>query len=143
MPRFYCPDCWLDFEKDYAVCPSCSFEIREFWSSKDYVEKLIVSLRHPEQSTPVRAAWLLGKIKDPRAVAPLCELVETAPDVFIARAAVGALGEIDTPESRRFLESLTNHPDRVVRNQVRKILASKRAPSWSASATCKMRKECL
>lgn len=143
MPRFYCPDCWLDFEKDYAVCPSCGFRIREFWSSKDYVEKLIVSLHHPEQSTPVRAAWLLGKIRDPRAVVPLCELVGRAPDVFIARAAVSALGEIDTPEARRFLENLTNHPDRVVRNQVRKVLASKGAPPCSTSTNCKMRKESL
>lgn len=41
MTRFYCPGCWKDFERDFSPCPSCGLDIREFWSSKDHVEKLI------------------------------------------------------------------------------------------------------
>jgi HEAT repeat protein len=97
--RFYCPCCWHDFERDEAICPYCGLDIRDFWKSKDYVEKLIVALEHPEKETPIRAAWLLGQLKDIRAVPPLIELVRKTEDVYIARAAVQALGEIDTPEA--------------------------------------------
>ena len=42
--RFYCPRCWWDFDRDVSHCPHCGLDIREFWKSKDYVEKLILAL---------------------------------------------------------------------------------------------------
>jgi HEAT repeat protein len=123
--RFFCPRCWHDFERDEARCPHCGLDIEEFWNSKDYVEKLIAALHHPEKETPIRAAWLLGQLKDPRAVPPLIELVKETEDVYIARAAVQALGEIDTPQADRFLRNLTQHHVKMVRDEVQKILAEK------------------
>jgi HEAT repeat protein len=107
------------------ICPQCGLHIREFWESKDYVEKLIIALEHPEKETPIRAAWLLGQLKDPRAVPPLIDLVKKTDDVYIARAAVHALGEIDTPEARQFLPTLTNHPAKMVRDEVQQILSGR------------------
>jgi RNA polymerase subunit RPABC4/transcription elongation factor Spt4 len=99
--RFFCPRCWRDFERDVLICPYCGLDIQEFWRSRDYVGKLIIALNHPEKETPIRAAWLLGQLKDKQAVSPLIDLIKKTEDVYIAREAVQALGEIATPEARR------------------------------------------
>jgi HEAT repeat protein len=122
MTRFYCPGCWKDFEKDFIRCPFCGLNIHVFWSSRDHVEKLILALRHPEPSTPIRAAWLLGKTKDPRAVAALIDLLKTTRDIYIARAAVEALGETGAPDAELFLENITTHPVTMIRKEVERIL---------------------
>jgi predicted amidophosphoribosyltransferase len=125
MVRFYCPGCWKDFGKDYARCPFCGLNIHEFWDSKDHVEKLILALNHPEPSTPIRAAWLLGKTKDPRAVDALIDLFRRTDDLYIAKSAVDALGELDTAEAIQFLGTITTHPASVIRREVKRILALK------------------
>jgi len=121
--RFYCPRCWRDFPQKVQTCPNCGLEVEEFWHSKDYVEKLIIALKHPEKETPIRAAWLLGQLKDQRAVQPLIEIIEQTDDVYLAREAVRALGEIHTPEACRFLGSLIRHPAKMVREEVQRILS--------------------
>jgi HEAT repeat protein len=121
--RFYCPHCWRDFGQDARHCPHCGLHIEEFWESRDYVEKLILALQHPEKETPIRAAWLLGQIKDPRAIQPLIALARSTEDVYLARAAVRALGEIGTPACLQFLARLRDHPAKLVRDAVRRILA--------------------
>jgi HEAT repeat protein len=126
--RFYCPRCWRDFAKDVPICPHCGLQIREFWESQDYVEKLIIALGHPEKETPIRAAWLLGQLKDARAGPPLIDLVEKTDDVYLARAAVHALGELNTPEARQFLATLANHPAKMVRDEVERIISGQNHP---------------
>ncbi len=125
--RFYCPRCWRDFDKDERICPHCGLDIEGFWKFKDYVEKLIVALHHPEKETPIRAAWLLGELKDPRGAAPLIELVKETDDVYIAREAVRALGEIGTAEATTFLRTLERHHAKMVRDEARRILAGRQA----------------
>lgn len=122
MARFYCPGCWRDFAKDVARCPHCGLDIPDFWGRKDLVEKLIHALHHPEPSTPIRAAWMLGQIKDSRAVPALIALVRETGDVYIARAAVRALGEIGNPEARAFLSTLTDHPAKMIRDEAQVAL---------------------
>ena len=89
------------------------------------MEKLILALEHPEKETPIRAAWLLGQLKDMQAVPPLIDLVEKTEDVYIARAAVQALGEIGTPEARQFLGTLAKHHAKMVRDEVQRILSGR------------------
>jgi HEAT repeat protein len=125
MVKFYCPGCWNDFDQDVSSCPFCGLDIHEFWTSKDYVEKLILALHHPESRTPIRAAWLLGRTKDPRAVDPLIDVIKTTDDIYIAKAAVSALGEIDTAEARRFLGTLTEHPAKTIRDEAGRILGGR------------------
>jgi HEAT repeat protein len=126
--RFYCPRCWRDFDHDVRRCPHCRLNIEEFWESRDYVEKLILALQHPEKDTPIRAAWLLGRIKDPRAVPPLMALARSTEDVYLARAVVHALGDIGTPACLQFLARLRDHPAKLVRDAVRRILAGPTLP---------------
>jgi HEAT repeat protein len=102
--------------------------IREFWESKDYVERLIVALNHPEKETPLHAALLLGRLKDVRAVQPLIELINRGSDVYIVREAVHALGEINTTESREFLGTLANHRAKMVRDEVKRIISKQHKP---------------
>jgi len=114
--RYYCPECWHDFPQDLSRCPDCGLEIHSYVGEKDYVQKLIVALGHREPETPIRAAWILGKLGDERAVEPLISLVSRTQDVYIALAAAEALAKLRTPRSRRFLESLArSHPASMVR----------------------------
>ena len=121
--RFYCPRCWQDFANDVMVCPHCSLDIREFWQSRDYVEKLVISLQHPEQETLMRAAWLLGQLQEVRAVPALIELIKRTDDVYITRTAVRALGTIDTPEARQFLSTLAHHRAKMVRDEAQRLIS--------------------
>ena len=122
MVRFYCPACWSDFTEDFDKCPNCGLNIRELWASKDYVEKLILALKHPEKSTPIRAAWILGKLRESRAVTALIELIEKTEDVYLMIAAVKSLGKIGTCEAIESLQNLTRHPAKVIREAARRSL---------------------
>ncbi len=125
MVRFYCPRCWRDFGEDLRQCPFCGLDIHALLRSKDMVERLIIALDHPEPSTPVRAAWLLGRLGDPRAVGPLIDLIGRTSDIYIARAAVAALGEFDTPEAKEALRALLDHAADVLREDAREAMASR------------------
>jgi len=106
MSHYYCPACWTDSPKDIVRCPNCGLDIRAFFRDKDYVDKLSVALGHPEPTTPVRAAWILGERRERRAVQALMDLCRRSGDVFIVRAAVEALIRIGTPQALSFVESL-------------------------------------
>ena len=122
MVQYFCPSCWNEVAQPSTKCPQCGVEIESFWDQRDYVEKLILALRHPEPETPVRAAWLLGQLGDRRAVGLLVELVRTTPDVFLARAAVEALGRMDSDEARVFLATLVDHPAWMIAEEARKAV---------------------
>jgi len=122
MPLFYCLHCWRELADDVPVCPACGLEIKRSWEAKDFAEKLVAALDHPEPTTPIRAALLLGRLKDPRAVTPLMDLARTSQDVFIVQAAARALGEIKTADATDFLLTLRNHPAALVRSEVEKYL---------------------
>ena len=55
----------------------------------------------------------------------MIDLVEKTDDVYIARAAVQALGEIDTPECRQFLGTLAQHQAKMVRDEAKRILSGR------------------
>lgn len=122
MPRFYCIKCGSDFPGERARCPACGADIEEFFATHDYVDKLIAALRHPEPNTPIRAAWILGRIGDRRAVEPLMETVRTTRDAFIARAAVESLAAIGTDDAMEFLSSIKSHPSVIIREAVARQL---------------------
>lgn len=117
MVCFYCPQRWHDFPTDVPICPFCQLDIRAFWESKDWVDKLAIALGHPDRSTALRAAWLLGKIKAPRSVPILAEAVQATSDLYLAREIVRALAEIDGREAREVLRQLLQHPAQMVRDE--------------------------
>ena len=115
--RYYCPQCWHDFAEGFPRCPNCGSEVHHLLGDRDYVEKLIVALGHPEKETAIRAAWILGNLRDERAVEPLISFVGTTQDVYIACAAVKALGKLGTWRAYQFLEEVARaHPASMVRD---------------------------
>jgi hypothetical protein len=102
----YCPECWNSLSKDVRICPHCGVDIPALWESKDWVEKLIVALRHPEPNTRLRATWLLGKLDDSRAVDALIDLVNTSQDIYLVGEAVLALGQTQNGKAVAFLAAL-------------------------------------
>ena len=127
--RYFCPNCWSDFAEDLATCPRCGVDIHGFWDSKDMVDKLILALDHPDHETSMRAAWILGERREARGVEALIALVGKTRDVYVATAAVNALGEIGTARARKFLKTLAHHPARMVREAARGILEQAEATS--------------
>jgi HEAT repeat protein len=93
----YCPSCWAEIP-DVSKCPSCGADI-EALEHENYEAKLIRALRHPEPSTPIRAATILGELRAKAAVGPLIELVSSTRDPFIQEAGVTALGRIGDPRA--------------------------------------------
>jgi HEAT repeat protein len=92
-------------------------DIQNVLDQRDYVAKLIAALTHPEASTPIRAAWILGRLRASAAVGPLVTLLEGDADVFIKMAAVEALGQIGDPSARPLLAELAERGPVVLRNK--------------------------
>ena len=122
MVRFYCPGCWAEFGEDLVECPNCGLNIGTFFASKDYLETLILALNHPDKTTPLRAAWILGKLRNPLAIEALIAVVEKTEDVYLSRATIRAWGEIWTGESADFLNTICNHPSRMIRDAAQDTL---------------------
>jgi HEAT repeat protein len=77
----------------------------------------MAALHHPEPTTPVRAAWILGQLRERKAVEPLCRLVREANDAFVVQSAVEALGKIGEAEALETLQWATQHPSPPVRGK--------------------------
>jgi HEAT repeat protein len=99
---YFCPSCWNEI-KNEDVCPECGVDLKEL-AQEGYEEKLIRALRHPEPTTPARAATLLGEIGSKDAVGPLMELMDSSPDPYIQEAAAIALGRIGDSRALLCLE---------------------------------------
>jgi HEAT repeat protein len=119
MTIFYCPYCWHEIPENCDVCPFCGEKVTHSWASLSYEEKLINALGHPEPTTVMRAAWLLGEKQVEHAIPALLRLIETTSDVYIILEAVKALGKIDTPESRKALLNLSDHPVSMIRREIK------------------------
>ena len=68
---FYCPACWREVPELIHVCPYCKVDVERLTLEQDYAQKLIAALEHPEPTTPVRVAWILGVRKETRAIPPI------------------------------------------------------------------------
>lgn len=127
MVHFFCPSCWSEVAEGTRLCPRCGVDVDAFWKEGDYVEHLILALQHPEPQTPMRAAWILGKLREQRAVAPLARLARHTRDVYLARAAAEALARIGGTSALDHLRSLARHPARMVREAVKAALTAQAA----------------
>ena len=76
-------------------------EIHGFWKSKSYLKKLIVAPDDPEPSTAMPAVWLLQQLGDRRAVEPLKRLADKTQDIYLHRAALRTLDELEIRYDRR------------------------------------------
>jgi HEAT repeat protein len=117
MITFFCPSCWSQVDQAVTVCPHCGVDIQNVLDQRDYIAKLIAALTHPEASTPIRAAWILGKLRASAAVPPLLALLQSDADVFIKMAVVEALGQIGDASARPLLAELAERGPVLLRRQ--------------------------
>jgi HEAT repeat protein len=114
---FFCTNCWAKVPESAKICPYCGDNIQARRANADYADKLLSALRHPEPTTPIRAAWVFGELRERKAVEPLIRLVHDSQDHFIVEAAVEALGKIGDERGRETIVSALSHPSpRVRRN---------------------------
>lgn len=96
---YYCPSCWTEINKDCETCPACNVDIKRYSANEGFIDKLIAALQHPEPTTPIRAAWILGQRRDKKAIQPLYSLASRSTDGYVKAAAIEALLAIGTTES--------------------------------------------
>jgi len=104
-------------KEDEKVCHECKADI-ETLDYLSYFERLVRALNHPERTTRIRAAYILGKLKDKRAVKPLAKAISGTRgirDIFFEEAVVVALGKIDGEETLPILIDLLDHPSFLIR----------------------------
>jgi HEAT repeat protein len=106
---FYCPACWREVPELIHVCPYCKVDVERLTLEQDYAQKLIAALDHPEPTTPVRVAWILGMRKEIRAVPRLAQLARESEDPYIVEAAVEALGKIGDPTGLEAIRFAAQH----------------------------------
>lgn len=121
---FFCTNCWAEVAESDVVCPQCGDDIAARQARADYVDKLIAALRHPEPTTPIRAAWILGERRERAAVEPLGRLIRESPDPFLVASAIEALGKIGDPRAVPVLDAARRHPNAWVRQQAEQALAA-------------------
>lgn len=92
--KLYCPNCYETNAWGEETCARCGASLRGP-EGETYVGRLIWALRHPEPSTALRAATILGKLRAPEAEGPLAEVLEDpATDPYLGAAAARSLGRI-------------------------------------------------
>jgi HEAT repeat protein len=114
---FYCPNCWTPVKEDEKVCPECKADIEPL-DHRSYFEKLINALNHSERTTRIRAAYILGELRDRRAIKSFAQVVSKAggiKDVFLIEMVAVALGKVDGEEALPILIRLMDHPSFIVR----------------------------
>jgi HEAT repeat protein len=105
-----------------TICPHCRDDIAARSSRADYADKLIAALHHPEHTTPVRAAWILGERREHKAVNALCRLARESADAFVVQSAVEALGQIGDHQALETARWAASHPSPLVRSKAWRAL---------------------
>ena len=115
---FYCTNCWNEIQKDTQICPNCGANQKAL-GKESFTDKLINALNHPEPSTPIRAANILGNLKSKEAIPFLINRLEKERDPFIIKAFVDALLKIDASNTKKLiLKLLAENPPVTVKREI-------------------------
>lgn len=102
---YFCSNCWHEINKEDSTCPHCGID-QSVLGQEPFVKKLIRALNHPEPSTPIRAAEILGELKANEAVPFLINLIGRQDDPFIIKAALNSIKKIGDVSSLSKAEAL-------------------------------------
>jgi HEAT repeat protein len=109
MIRF-CPKCWNEVAMEATTCPACGASLIEELS---FTDKLLAALGHRE---PTRAGLaidvLTNWLREPRAVEPLCDLLDRSTDAAILKQAAVGLGRLADGRAIPALARLLTNPSR-------------------------------
>jgi HEAT repeat protein len=73
--------------------------VDEFTDQATYLQKLIQALRSRECQTAKRSAWILGELRDSRALEPLLQALRDSRDIYFRAEVLTALGKLGGPEA--------------------------------------------
>ena len=118
---WFCPDCWSEVSEADATCPACG-SVLKGGRERNFVQKLIAALRHPEPETAVRAAHTLGGLGAKEAVPALIETLTRSDDPYLLDAVAGSLGELEAAEAIPALRSVLRSSYLVARIAAAKAL---------------------
>jgi HEAT repeat protein len=121
MITYFCPFCWNEIKETDKVCPYCHSELSGYYN-KNFEEKLINALNHPERETARRAAYILGRLKSANAVKKLVELFGLTTDPYIKMEILEALYNIGTDEADAFVRKAAGSDVAVIRRKARELL---------------------
>lgn len=116
MPAIFCFYCWCEFSAGTARCPSCGRVIDDRLPFRGVLER---ALSHPRGPTAERAAYLLGRVRDPASIPALSRALDEG-DPAVAAEVVLALSRIGTPEAQSLVERAMNHRHETVRSAARR-----------------------
>jgi len=123
VTHFFCPACWAETAGDDRVCPRCGVDMEAVQRGRDFVDKLIAALDHPEPETRSRAALILGLRRETRGLEALIRVVRQARDASLVEVAIEALSRIGDPACRGTVERAATHGTVRVRQAARRALA--------------------
>lgn len=118
---FFCPVCWKEIKETDGICPFCGADISEY-VNKDFEEKLINALRHPERETVQWAVYILGKLKSTKAVKHLLALFKQTNNTFLKIGILAALNEIGIPEAKEFILEVIDSHEGIIKRMAREII---------------------
>jgi hypothetical protein len=127
MPTFFCPVCWAASRNDEPVCRHCGAEIGRIQAGKSYGQRLAEALRHPEPTTPLRVAMVLGLRREAGAVEALAACAHETGDLYLCLECLTALARIGTPEAWAAVASFVGDPRRVVAARARTLVGRRGA----------------
>ena len=93
MVTYFCRNCWNKIDEGESTCAECGAQQYDL-DKESFIDKLIHALNHAEPETPIRAAYVLGKLRAVEAIPALLDVVHRHHDFYIVAAAIEALGEI-------------------------------------------------
>jgi ParB family chromosome partitioning protein len=125
---YRCPLCAAPVSACEWDCRRCGRDTYREYKPAAHLDKLIRALRHPEPTTPIRAAWILGRIGTVEALPALISVAEHGPDLFIREAAIEALGHLGDLRAGPVLRALRRERSLLIRKAAIRALATLTAP---------------
>jgi HEAT repeat protein len=117
-----CPSCWRTVALDAARCPHCGADIQRL-HERDFREKLLGALSHPDRDTVVRAVSILAARHDPETCPAVERLIHRfANEPHVLAGLLGALTAVPGPEARRIALDALGHPSFMVRRAAAQVL---------------------
>lgn len=129
-----CPACWRVVPLDATQCPDCHANIAQL-HQREFRDKLLGALTHPDRDTVIRAVLILAARHDSAA----CHAVETALHRFdnephVVAGLLDALHFVQDSEARRIALGALGHPSFIVRRAAAQVLEHIGRDSESACA---------
>lgn len=117
-----CPACWRGVAPDATRCPHCGADIEQL-QRREFREKLLGALSHPDRDTVVRAAATLAVRHDPGVAHAIEAAVRRfANEPHVVAGLLEALTPIADDNARRIALDALGHPSFIVRSAAAQVL---------------------